>query len=322
MRQRVFAIVIVVLLLAAGCGAPAAATAPTAAPTAAAERVTFELAQGGGAGSSPAPTMPPTPTPTATPAPTPEPKIKDAWYRQRNDEIAALLVQNGFCETRQEADARVANMSIDPDRPMVALTFDDGPTQGVTNLILDALEQYNGRATFFVVGTRIAGSENLLKRAVSLGCEIGSHTWNHDTLTELSSEGAAKSLQQANDAVKAACGYTVRSLRPPKGLSNAQVKELAGSMGLALVFWNHSTHDYRLDSAQKIAGNVQFDTEDKKALADGDIILLHDLRKPTAEAAPEIIRALTEAGYQLVTVQELLNLSADGFTPGKSYKQK
>ncbi len=321
MRQRVFAIVTIVLLLLSGCGAPAAAPAPSATPAAAAERVTFELAQGG-AGSAPAPTMPPTPTPTATPAPMPEPKIKDAWYQQRNDEIAALLVQNGFCATREEADARVSNMAIDPDKPMVALTFDDGPTQGVTNKILDALEQCNGRATFFVVGTRIAGSETLLKRAVSLGCEIGSHTWNHDTLTELSGDGAVQSLQKTNDAVKAACGYTVRSLRPPKGESDPSIKQLAGSMGLALVFWNHSTHDYRIDSAAKIAGNVQFDTEDKKALADGDIILLHDLRKPTAEAAPEIIQSLTDAGYQLVTVQELLNLSAGGFSPGKSYKQK
>lgn len=321
MRQRVFAILITFLLLLAGCGSPAAATAPTAAPTATAERVTFELAQGG-AGSAPAPTLPPTPTPTATPEPTPEPKIKDAWYQQRNDEIATLLVQNGVCATRGEADARVSRMAIDPDKPMVALTFDDGPTQGVTDKILDALEQCNGRATFFVVGTRIAGSEALLKRAVSLGCEIGSHTWNHDTLTEISIEGAEKSLQKTNDAVKAACGYTVRSLRPPKGESNASIKQLAGSMGLALVFWNHSTHDYRLDSAEKIANNIQFDKEDNKALADGDIILLHDLRKPTAEAAPEIIRALTDAGYQLVTAQELLNLSAGGFVPGKSYKQK
>ena len=323
-RAILFALV---LLLFSGCGTPALTPAAdtalaTATPAAEApEDVTFELAAPEKT-AAPAPTAPPTPEPTASPVPTPEPKITADWYRARSENIARLLVENEFCKSVDEANARVQKMEIDPDKPMVALTFDDGPTHGVTDTVLDVLEKYNARATFFVVGSRIAGSEDLLKRAVSLGCEIGSHTFNHDTLTELSTERAVKSLTDTRDAVRAACGYEVLSLRPPKGESNDNVKAIARQENYALIFWNHSTHDYRLDSAKKIASYVQFDKEDNKAIADGDIILLHDLRKPTAEAMEEIVKQLTDEGYQLVTVQELLNLSDGGFSTGKSYKKQ
>lgn len=283
---------------------------------------TVDFAMANEAPKAPAPTVPPTPEPTPSPVPTPEPKIAAPWYQERNETIARLLIENGACLNADEANARVANMEIDPDRPMVALTFDDGPTHGVTDTILDTLEKYNARATFFVVGSRVSGCEALLKRAVCLGCEIGSHTFNHDTLTEMSAERARKTLTDTADAVRAACGYEIRSVRPPKGLSNDDIKALTGDLNCALVFWNHSTHDYRIDKAAKIASYVQFDKEDQKALADGDIILMHDLRKPTAEAMEEIIKTLTDQGYQLVTVQELLNLSDSGFAAGKSYKKQ
>lgn len=308
------------MCLLAGC-APAAGAAVSDASsvpeiTPEPQSVTFAMVE---SQSAAAPTLPPMPTPL----PTREPLITDAWYLERCALIARLMVENSFAAGIDEANARVQErMELDPNKPMVALTFDDGPTPGVTSAILDTLEKYNARATFFVVGTRIAGSESTLKRAVSLGCEIGSHTWNHDTLTEISEDRARESLNKTNEAVFAACGYPIRSLRPPKGLSNDRVKALAGEMGMALVFWNHSTHDYRIDSAEKIASYVDFDKEDKKALEAGDIILLHDLRKPTRDAMEQVVSKLVGEGYQLVTVQELLNCSAGGFAPGKSYKRQ
>ncbi len=267
-------------------------------------------------------TLPPTPTPTATPVPTQTPKITDAWYQQRSEELFALLSRNGSYPSAEAVSAAVLRMEIDPDKPMVALTFDDGPTAGVTGTILDVLEKYNGRATFFIVGQRIAGNEQLLRRAAALGCELASHTWGHDDLKSASTERAAESLKKTADAIYETTGYTVRSLRPPKGESDKAVKELAGSMGLSLVFWSQSTHDYRIDSADKIARYVFKDGESKRELKDGDIVLLHDLRKPTAEAMEAIVSRLVEEGYQLVTVQELLQLSPDGFAPGKSYSRQ
>lgn len=269
-----------------------------------------------------APTLPPTPTPTASPAPTATPRIQAEWYYQRNADLLELLPKNAVFATQDELLAAIGRMDIDPDKPMVALTFDDGPTRGVTDEILDVLERYNGRATFFVVGRCVPGKESLLRRAVSLGCEIGCHTWDHDDLTEISEQDARETIQRTNQAVFDATGYVVKSLRPPGGASNKSVKALAASLDLALVFWSHSTHDYRIKSAEKVAELVFYDSENKHTLQDGDIVLMHDLREYTSDAMESIVSGLVQQGYQLVTVQELLHLSPDGFKPGGSYKKQ
>lgn len=310
-------------LLLAGCTAkPVSGAVMTEPPaTATPEVCQFQMTDSGDHHAA-LPTAPPTPTPGPTAVPTPEPKIKDVWYQERNAELFRLMQMNGVFTSDDEINAAIARMDIDPDKPMVALTFDDGPTSGVTNRVLDALEKHNCRATFFVVGERVAAHQQLLKRAVTLGCEIGSHTYGHDDLTKLSAERGRDSVQKSLDAVYDACGYRVKSLRPPTGASNSDVKKLASDMGLALVFWSHSTHDYRLKNAKTIEDYVFYDGENKRALQDGDIVLLHDLRDPTGSAVENIVSRLCDAGYQLVTVQELLNLSPDGFTAGKSYSHQ
>ena len=268
----------------------------------------------------------PAPTPTAAPAPTPGPtagpKITAAWYAERNETLAELIVLNGGAPDRAAADAIVARMEIDPDKPMIALTFDDGPTNGVTNVILDVLEKYNARATFFVVGSRVPGSEAILRRAVCLGCEIGSHTYNHDELAGLSEAEQRETVEKTSKAVFDACGYRIRSLRPPEGQNTASIKALAAAEDLALVYWSHSTHDYKLKSSRDVADYVQYDRQNKRAIRAGDIVLMHDLRKYTSEAMEEIVSTLVGQGYQLVTVQELLQLSDSGFLPGHSYKKQ
>ena len=226
-------------------------------------------------------------------------------------------------ENSQEQIAKEPRQAqIDPDCPMVALTFDDGPTPGVTDAILDVLERYGARATFFVVGSRVPGNESILARAVSLGCEIGCHTYNHDQLKGLTLEEGKKTVLETAQVVKDACGYEIRSLRPPEGQNSDGIKEMALACDMALVYWSHSTHDYRQDDWHVVADYVQYDSDNGRVLKDGDIVLLHDLRSTTSDAMETAIRTLTEQGYQLVTVQELLNASEDGFAPGKSYKRK
>lgn len=308
------------LLIVCGCGRGNAPEEPAAAvletPAAAPQVVSLSVLE------TPAPTPPPTPVPTPTPTPAPTLAIPDAWYQARCDNIAAMLVRHGGC-TAEQAEARVlSGMQLDPEKPMVALTFDDGPTRGVTDHVLDVLEKYGARATFFIIGTRIEGCEDLLCRMAAMGCELGSHTWGHGDLTVLSDREGRTSVQKSIDAIREACGYEVRFLRPPKGNVNAGVKKLALDMNLALIFWNHSTHDFRLDSAKKVERNVFHDVETDKEIAEGDIVLLHDLRKPTNEAIENIVRRLTEEGYQLVTVQELLYSSPLGFAAGESYSSQ
>lgn len=270
---------------------------------------------------SPAPTL--TPTPSAALTPSPEPTVDADWYREREKTLRRLLVRNGSYQNSDEVDAAIEAMGIDPDRPMVALTFDDGPVPGVTDKILDILERYHVRATFFVLGVRLKKPEAvaLVQRAVSLGCEIGDHTWNHKIMTNISISEMRWSIVNTNRIIYDNTGYDVRLLRPPGGYSNGNVRRIAKEQNMAVVLWAQSGNVHEQDP-EKIAENVQKQIVNGKELEDGDIILLHDTKERMIRAVEIMVPQLLDEGYQLVTVSELINLSEDGFVPGKTYRKQ
>ncbi len=186
---------------------------------------------------------------------------------------------------------------IDPDKPMVALTFDDGPYGPVTRRILAALQAVDGRATFFVVGSRLEGREDTLQMIAQAGCEIGNHTYDHMTLRAKRDTEIQNQLQKTDDLVAEITGQPTTVLRPPGGVYD---KTLCTLTDKPIVLWTIDTldwsHQNKDTSVERVLSSVQ----------DGDIILMHDLFFPTAEAAEELIPKLCEQGYQLVTVSELL----------------
>lgn len=259
-------------------------------------------------------------TPEATAEPSPGPTVDADWYEERNRELRLLLRRNGSFQNSDEIDAAIAQMGIDPDKPMVALTFDDGPVTGVTNKILDVLEQYHVRATFFILGTRLKKPEAvaLVKRAITLGCEIGNHTWDHQILPGLNVSEIRFEIKSTNQIVYDTTGYTVRLLRPPGGSTGANAPRLAKEQGMAIALWAQSGNVHEFDP-KKIAENVQKQIVNGKELHDGDIILLHDTKDRMVPAVELIVPQLLEEGYQLVTVSELIYLSDIGFVPGRIY---
>jgi len=194
---------------------------------------------------------------------------------------------------------------IDPSRPMVALTFDDGPYSPVTLRILDALEAVNGRATFFVVGNRVAGCASVVRRANAMGCQIGNHTWDHTPLTNLPAAEIVRELEQCAGAVDEVIGRPPQMVRPVGGMVNSTVY---AAVEEPMILWSIDTEDWCTQNAEKtydaVIGHVR----------DGDIVLMHDLYPSTADAAEKIIPELVRQGYQLVTVEELAIYR--GYTPG------
>lgn len=194
--------------------------------------------------------------------------------------------------TQVSAPAR----QIDPARPMIALTFDDGPYTPVTGRILDALQLVNGRATFFVVGSRIDGREEILKRIADSGCELGNHTYDHVTLRGMQASEVRAQLEKADEKIFSVTGQKTTVLRPPGGMYDASIFTLWDK---PLALWTIDTMDWKHqkkeNSVQRVLDNVK----------DGDIVLMHDLFFPTAEAAEELIAELTERGFQLVTITEM-----------------
>lgn len=204
----------------------------------------------------------------------------------------------------------MSQMAIDKNKKMIALTYDDGPS-AYTPLVLDALAKYGGHATFFVVGSSVNRYADSLRRAVALGCEIGNHTYSHNNLKNLSAAQVQSALQATSQAVRNQTGAEVRLLRPPYGSYSTSTSSAAG---MPVIMWSIDTLDWKTRSTSATIQCVQ-----SKAY-DGAIILMHDLHQPTAMAADAVIKNLTDAGYQLVTVSELAAYRG-GLQIGSAYNQ-
>lgn len=225
----------------------------------------------------------------------------------RVDGIRASIVTKG-------AEAPVMNVGIDPSRPMVALTFDDGPSTAVTNRILNSLEANGGRATFFMVGSRVPGTQASVQRMVSLGCEVGNHTYDHKYLPKLGDAGIRSQVGVTNQKIAEASGVTPVVMRPPGGNYNAASLNTLGSMGMSAIMWNIDTRDWQTRNAQKTIDSVL------SQVKDGDIVLMHDIYSTTADAAEVIIPELVRRGYQLVTVSEMASYRG-GIAAGHVYNK-
>ena len=266
-----------------------------------------------------------TPSPSARPKSTavPVPTIDAQWYYLRNKELMNLIQQYRPTESEEVIEGRIQKMAIDPNKPMVALTFDDGPINGITDQILDILEDYNARATFFVCGWRFKHDENkdILRRAVALGCEIGNHTWSHHMLPGQNYVGVRYEVQNTNKVIFDITGVLPHCLRPPGGDNTYEAMRVARENDMMVILWSQSGNVYEIDP-QKIAQNVEKQIVDGDVLEDGDIVLLHDTHYNMIDAVKIIVPKLIAEGYQLVTVWELLNCADQPPVPGKVYDRQ
>ncbi len=212
--------------------------------------------------------------------------------------------------TFKKIELRLTGPNVDPEKPMVALTFDDGPSGKYGGRILDALEKHGARASYFVLGELVDGNSANLKRAVELGCEIGNHSYDHPTLTKLSAEDIKSQISRTSDLVKKATGNPTALVRTPGGAVNATVK---ASVGAPIISWSLDTVDWKSRNTDAIVKIVLDNVQD------GDIILMHEIYKTSAEAAEIIIPELIKRGYQLVTVSEMMEAREVELTPGKVY---
>lgn len=220
-----------------------------------------------------------------------KPSVAEAIRKaQESTEVQTLPEQSGD----QNSDTQA--VWPDPSKPMVALTFDDGPYSPVTDRILAKLEEYGGHATFFVVGNRVSTYSASVQRAVKDGCEIGNHTYEHKNLTKLTGVQIQKQLHDTDLAVAYYAGAATSLLRPVGGALNDTVRSSAGK---PLINWSIDTLDWKNRNAASVKSRALNNVKD------GDIILMHDLYKTTADACDTLIPELVNRGFQLVTVSEM-----------------
>lgn len=187
--------------------------------------------------------------------------------------------------------------TIDPTKPMVALTFDDGPSPTATQKILDTLEQYQAVATFYDVGYRVEQYPDVVKREAALGCEVGSHSYDHKDFSKLSAAQIRQDVERTYAAF-ATSGVKPTTFRPPYGSLNDTVKQ---NVPMPIVTWSVDTLDWKSRNADSICRVVA-----QEGNLDGKVILMHGIYDSTAEAVARLVPQLVEQGYQLVTVSELI----------------
>ena len=201
----------------------------------------------------------------------------------------------------------------EPPRYKIALTFDDGPSP-FTGPILDVLEQYNARATFFVLGNRVHNNGDIIRRTHALGNEVLGHSWNHANFANLSADAI---FRQMNDTAAAIAyeldGWAPRLMRPPYGIVTTRARNVAAEHRYIMVNWSIDTNDWRNRCPDTIYDIVM------ENATHGAIVLLHDIRTYTAEAIERIVPSLIESGFELVTVSEILDYVYGELTPGNVY---
>lgn len=196
--------------------------------------------------------------------------------------------------------AEPAAAIVNENGPVIALTFDDGPYPKVTGHILDVLEKNGVCATFFVLGSRIEGHEDMLTRMDELGCEIGNHSYSHADLTRLSKADCQRELSDTDAEIRRVTGHEASVVRPPYGYYNKTVMSAAER---PLILWTVDTNDWRGKAPGEIADYVI------QQAKEGSVILMHDQQTQTADAMEMIIPTLIEEGFRFVTVSELIGLT-------------
>jgi len=214
--------------------------------------------------------------------------------------INTVKADNGIIEPSTTDDTYVHY--IDPDKPMVALTFDDGPYGPTTNKIIKILAQHDSTATFFVVGNRIATYSDTVLDAVKKGNEIGNHSFTHkNNLSKLPLDELKTELDGVQTALnKYIPDYKITLMRPTYGAVSESLKE---NCGYILVNWSVDPKDWKYRDSETIYQNVI------SKIHNGDIVVLHDIYESTAEAMENVVPKLINMGYQLVTVSELLEFN-------------
>ena len=216
-------------------------------------------------------------------------------------------------ETKKPQEEKVSvehiRKNLDPDKPMVALTFDDGPYDRVTNRIVKVLAKNDSRATFFVVGNRVERYADTMKNAFQKGNQIATHTFDHGDLSKMKKKQIRRELKRSFRVMKKINGENPTMLRPPYGNVNDKMRQ---TIQIPMIYWSVDTEDWASRNRDKVLSRC-------KSIKDGDIVLMHDLYPSTAAAVEKLVPKLRKKGFQLVTVEELFYYKGIDAKGGKVY---
>jgi peptidoglycan/xylan/chitin deacetylase (PgdA/CDA1 family) len=182
----------------------------------------------------------------------------------------------------------------------IAITFDDGPTPGVTNVVLDELKKRNLRSTFFMIGKRVVAAPELAQRVLAEGHEVCNHTFNHLKLNTLPDQQVDWEIQKTQDTLGEVLNHRATWLRPPYGAFRKDQIGIPQSKELGVVFWSVDPRDWSQPGEDKIVNTILTETKP------GSIILCHDLHQQTANCVARILDGLLERNFEFTNISSFL----------------
>lgn len=210
------------------------------------------------------------------------------------------LIKMDGRKTMSVSSDSVRSQSIsDEVRPVVALTFDDGPNASSTPILLDGLKERKVRATFFLIGENVEKGENekIVKRMYEEGHLIGNHTYTHCNLSKLETGEAKKELEQTDTVIEKITGKQPAFARAPYGELPVDSEQ---DLSRIYIGWTVDPLDWMTEDAGAVVKTVV------EEINPGDIILLHDCYPSSVQAAIRIVDLLQGKGYEFVTVDHLI----------------
>lgn len=210
------------------------------------------------------------------------------------------LIKMDERKTMSVSSDSVRSQSIsDEVRPVVALTFDDGPNASSTPILLDGLKERKVRATFFLIGENVEKGENekIVKRMYEEGHLIGNHTYTHCNLSKLETGEAKKELEQTDTVIEKITGKQPAFARAPYGELPVDSEQDLSRMYIG---WTVDPLDWMTEDAGAVVKTVV------EEINPGDVILLHDCYPSSVQAAIRIVDLLQGKGYEFVTVDHLI----------------
>jgi len=223
--------------------------------------------------------------------------------------VSPWMVFGAVCASRQGRDAVPA--SAEGVGPCVAITFDDGPRRETTGLLLEGLAHRGIHATFFLVGQRIAGNEDLVVEMQRQGHQIGIHSQTHMALDELNASQLYGEVEVLRQSLCSILGEQEFMLRPPYGFISEALCQWAED---PIILWSVDPEDWSDHDVERQVAQVVAQAKD------GDIILLHDIYYTSVETAFQVVDALMEKGFRFVTVEELFAIRGKEAEAGAVYR--
>ena len=190
--------------------------------------------------------------------------------------------------------------SVERDSKAVALSFDAAWGNEDTQQLIDILNEYNVKATFFLVGDWVDRYPESVKQLYEAGMEIGNHSNDHAHFTKLSEDSIVSNVQACNDKIKAITGTSPTLFRCPYGEYDDHVISTINNMGMHVIQWEVDSLDWKALSAEDIYERIT------SKVSAGSICLFHNAALHTPEALASIIEYLLSEGYDIVPISELI----------------